>query len=325
MKPSSSRWASTLTGIAIVALPLTCFAQAQPPAAPPSAQTEQQAAAPADANQVAAKAHLTAARNTLSQLTQLPAAGQLQGEARAQVSQLINNFNELITTQTDWKASYAKVAANLEALIGPSSDDAARPTGTAGATGTPGAVGTSGTTGMAAIDPAVRAKLTEFRSELDEFQKAAQKAPQAPQAPQAMSGSAAAPAPSAAPSAPAPTPAPPSAPSARPAATPAAPGTERTTAPTAPEKAVEDPQTPDSVNLNPQDILQHIEAMEVIINAQSAAQGAAQAAPGAVSTTTTPSGSTRTTVTPADVTLNQAQIAELKNHLAELRRLVDKK
>jgi hypothetical protein len=329
MKPSSSRWTSTLTGIALVALPLTCFAQAQPPAAPPSAQTEQQAAAPADANQVAAKAHLTAARNTLSQLTQLPAAGQLQGEARAQVSQLINNFNELITTQTDWKASYAKVAANLESLIGPSPSDAARPTGTAGTTGTPGAVGTSGTTGMAAIDPAVRAKLTEFRSELDEFQKAAQKA---------MSGSAAAPAPSAAPSTagatptpsaapsePAPTSAPSSAPSAPPAATSPAPGTERTTAPTAPEKAVEDPQTPDSVNLNPQDILQHIEAMEVIINAQSAAQGAAQAAPGAVTTATTPSGSTRTTVTPADVTLNQAQIAELKNHLAELRRLVDKK
>ena len=67
---------------------------------------------------------LTAARDSLSQLTQLPAATQLDGEARAQVAQLISNFNELITTQVQWRASYAKVAANLDALIGPDNTDA---------------------------------------------------------------------------------------------------------------------------------------------------------------------------------------------------------
>ena len=34
-------------------------------------------------------------------LTQLPAAAQLTGDARTQVSQLIANFNELITTQAE--------------------------------------------------------------------------------------------------------------------------------------------------------------------------------------------------------------------------------
>ena len=110
-------------------------------------------------------AHLTAARNTLSQLTQLPAAVQLQGETRAQVAQLINNFNELITTQADWKASYARVEGNLNALLGTSAEEPARPRGT------PGAVGTSGS--KASLDPAIRAKLMELRTQLDQFEKAA--------------------------------------------------------------------------------------------------------------------------------------------------------
>jgi ABC-type transporter Mla subunit MlaD len=129
----------------------------------------------------AAKAALTAARESLSQMTQLPAAQQLAGENRTQVTQLIANFNELITTNSEWKASYAKVEANLNALIGgeASSDEPkAAPTaaapGTAGTAGTaaPGAVGTSGTA-AASIDPAVKAKLAEFRTHLKEFEKAA--------------------------------------------------------------------------------------------------------------------------------------------------------
>jgi hypothetical protein len=294
-----------LIGAALIALPLTCFAQEQPPATPPSAQTEQ-AAAPANANQAVAKTHLTAARNTLSQVTQLPAAAQLQGDARTQVSQLINNFNELITTQANWKAAYAKVAANLESLLGPSPNDATRPSGT------PGAVGTSGVAGMASLDPAIRAKLTEFRSQLDEFQKSAMGA----SSPAPSSAQASAPDPAATPAAPPATTAPTT-------STTTTTSTETTTTP--PAKAVEDPQTSESVNLNPQEALQHIEAIEVILGAQSSAQGAAQAAAGAVSTTTTPSGSTRTTITPSNITLTQAQIDELKNHLAELRRLIDKK
>ena len=131
-------------------------------------------------------------------MTQLPAAQQLSGENRTQVTQLIANFNELITTNSEWKASYAKVEANLNALIG-SADATDEPkaappaataeaagtrhgrhggrgtagtAGTAGATGTSGSVGTSGTA-AASIDPQVKAKLTEFRAHLKDFEKAA--------------------------------------------------------------------------------------------------------------------------------------------------------
>jgi len=142
----------------------------------------QPAAASARVDQDAVRRHLTAARDTLAELTKLPAAAQLQGENRTQVSQLISNFNELITTQTDWTASYAKVDGNLNALLGTSATDAAAsaampspaPTSPDPAA-TPGAVATSGTA-KADLDPAIRAKLLELRRNLDEFHKAAEPA-----------------------------------------------------------------------------------------------------------------------------------------------------
>ena len=74
------------------------------------------------------KRHLTAARDTLSQLTQLPAAAQLTGDARTQVSQLISNFNELITTNADWRSAYTKLQGNLTALVGDQrADESAAP------------------------------------------------------------------------------------------------------------------------------------------------------------------------------------------------------
>jgi hypothetical protein len=132
-----------------------------------------------------------AARESLAQITQLPAAGQLTGEARTQVAQLISNFNELITTQSNWRASFEKVDANVTALIGSENGDAeatagAAPTTAAGAqpsapgaqppttqapTATPGSVGTAGSTTVE-IDPAIRAKLVEFRQHLAQFEKA---------------------------------------------------------------------------------------------------------------------------------------------------------
>ena len=127
-------------------------------------------------------------------MTQLPAASQLTGEARTQVSQLIANFNELITTGSNWRASYAKVEANLNALLGSQSTDES-PTP---ATGTPGAVGTSGTV-SAALDPAIKAKLVEFRNHLKEFEKAAGGG----SSPDASSAAAASPTSAAAPSEPA--------------------------------------------------------------------------------------------------------------------------
>jgi hypothetical protein len=164
-------------------------------------QPDPTAAAQPKVDAEAAKQHLTAARETLTQLTQLPAAAQLQGDARTQVSQLIQNFNELITTQANWRETYAKVEGNLNALIGPAEPQAsgaaatAPPTATAAPTpepaptdppatqpanppagtqsGTPGAVGTSGTTAAPTLDPAVRQKLTEFRTHLLAFHTAA--------------------------------------------------------------------------------------------------------------------------------------------------------
>ena len=153
----------------------------QPPATPPSAQPPAAAAAatPGQVDQDAARRHLTAARDTLKELTQIPAAAQLTGDNRAQVTQLIANFNELITTQSQWKASYDKVAANLTALLGPAGADTAAdvaaaptpaPAPPAGAPA-PSAVGTSGVA-SAQMDPAIRAKLVELRRNLTEFEKA---------------------------------------------------------------------------------------------------------------------------------------------------------
>ena len=41
------------------------------------------------------------ARDSLGEVTKLPAAQQLSGELRTQLTQLIANFNELITTNTE--------------------------------------------------------------------------------------------------------------------------------------------------------------------------------------------------------------------------------
>lgn len=299
---------------AVLTLPTAGFAQepqTQPAptqqAAPTSeaaqsAQPTAPASQPTAMSEDAARTHLTAARNTLSQMTQLPAAAQLQGANRAQVAQLINNFNELITTPSDWKAAYAKVSGNLAALLATPAADEARPTGTAGA------VGTSGT---AALDPTIRAKLVELKTQLDQFEKAAG----APSEPAAAPSNTPSNTTSTTTSTTTTTTNPPT-PTTTPAPTePAAPATPAATTP--------DPASPASPAN--QELIRHIEAMEVILNANASAQAAAQsAAGGAVTTTTTPSGSTKTTVTSADVRLTPEQIAELKTHLTELRRLVQK-
>lgn len=318
MYQPNARWTTLLSTVALVALPALSFAQdpsaqtpqSQSPAAQSSAQATAQSPAPQSSGMEGAKAHLTAARNTLSELTQLPAAGQLQGETRSQVAQLINNFNELITTQSDWKASYAKVDTNLDALLATpaasAADDANRPTGTAGA------VGTSGKS--AGLDPAIRAKLVKLRAELDEFEKAA-----------GAPDTAATPSPSAAPATP--SAAPPAA-----TATPTAPAattssttttTTTTTAPTTPP--AKEPPSSDTVTISTKEAIDHIDAMDVILGAGAEAQAGAQtAAGGDVTTSPTPSGSTRTTVTSADVKLTPEQMSQLKAHLAELRRLIEK-
>ncbi len=147
-------------------------AQAEAPQGAPTAQPPAAAApaapATASASVEAAKQALTAARDSLSQLTKLPAAQQLTGEARTQMSQLISDFNALITTTTDWKSAYAKVDADVTAILGPTTDQPAPPAPSA----TPGAVGTSGTE-TGGLDPGLKAKLAEFRAHLKTFEKAA--------------------------------------------------------------------------------------------------------------------------------------------------------
>jgi hypothetical protein len=98
----------------------------------------------------------------------------------------------LITTQADWRASYAKVDANLTTLLGPGSPDAAPP-----ASAVTGAIGTSGTTPPATLDPAVRAKLVEFRTHLKAFEQAAGSNAAGETAPPVATASTASPAPAA--------------------------------------------------------------------------------------------------------------------------------
>jgi hypothetical protein len=147
-----ARWSTAVAAATLLALPIAAFAQST------TTQKQQPQTQSAQVDPAAAKTHLSQARDTLSQLTAMPEAAKLQGDARTQVSQLISNFNALITTQSDWRPAYAKVDENLMAVLGPDAPPD-QP------------VGTSGTT--AALDPAIRAKLTEFRTHLRAFEAAA--------------------------------------------------------------------------------------------------------------------------------------------------------
>ena len=192
MRFSTTRWTTAAAAAALIAVPGAAFAQTptqtptqqttpqqptptpqqQPTPQPAPTATQPSTEKPAASGQVdaaSAKQHLSEARDTLSQLTSMPEAARLQGDARTQVSQVISNFNELITTQSNWRSSYDKLDANLTALIGADNQSAAAATP---ATGVAGATGTSGTT-SAQIDPGIRAKLVEFRTHLKEFERAA--------------------------------------------------------------------------------------------------------------------------------------------------------
>ena len=141
MRFSTTRWTTAAAAAALIAVPGAAFAQTptqsaptqqttpqqpkptptpQPTPSPTPTQTQQPTPAPQDptptqtsadkpaatgqADPAAAKQHLSEARDTLSQLTSMPEAARLQGDTRTQVSQVISNFNELITTQANWRA-----------------------------------------------------------------------------------------------------------------------------------------------------------------------------------------------------------------------------
>lgn len=273
----------------------------------PPDPTTQQPEAGAQADQEAARRHLTEARDVLSQMTQLPAAAQLSGEARTQVSQLISNFNELITTQSEWRASYTKLEANLIALIGPDNTDAEATggvsTGTTGTTGTTGATtGTAGTSGSAAVnlDPAIRGKLVEFRAKLNEFEKAAGGATAGGAA--SASGSTAGTAGS---------------------MTGSTAGTTGSIAGTQTTGAqATQPTTP---QMGHDEAMRHVAAIEAILSGRSGAAGAtAGTTTGSAtgSTTGAMTGTSGATGGPTSLTLDKAQLDQLRTHLTELRRLL---
>src|SRR5260221_12110441 len=138
MNHSPALWTSVAAAAALLTLPLPASAQAS---APPDSTVDA----------AAAKQHLTEARDTLSQLTAMPEAARLQGDARTQVSQIISSFNELISTQSDWRSAYAKGDAGLPPLLGPESPDATPAPG-----GMTGAGGASGSSAPAQPGPPVR-------------------------------------------------------------------------------------------------------------------------------------------------------------------------
>src|SRR5260370_21695226 len=107
MYSSPARWTRAAAAAALLTLPLTAAAQQQDK----------------KVDAAAAKQHLSEARDTLSQLTSLPEAARLQGDARTQVSQLISNFNDLITTQSDWRAAYPKIHPQPTARLRPHKPD----------------------------------------------------------------------------------------------------------------------------------------------------------------------------------------------------------
>lgn len=267
----------------------------QPPAssstgtAGTTGSTAQPPAAPGQVDAEAAKRHLTAARNSLSEMTQLPAAAQLTGDARTHITQLISNFNELITTKTDWRASYGKVEANLNALLGSqASDEGAARTGAAG---TAGAVGTSGS--AVELDPAIRAKLVEVRSHLEKFEQAAGGAPESPSSSMTASGS-----------------------QTSAATNPPAQTTTTQTSTTTTQRS----------EIDREEVLRHISAIEAVLAAAGASPAGASGTTGAT-TGTTGSATTGTagSSTQAGITLSAEQVNQLRTHLDALKQLIAQK
>ena len=293
----------------------------QPPTMSTSGAQQPARSASGQVDAEAAKQHLTAARNSLSQLTQLPAASQLTGESRTQVSQLISNFNELITTDTEWRASYEKVNANLTALIGAQTTDESTTTPTSS---TAGAVGTTGTS-AGSLDPAIREKLMEFRTHLQQFEKAAGGAgagmPETGASSTANPGS-----------------------MTNPGATPnptgsAYPSSPTTSTPgTTPEQSAGAAQSSSQQGSGSQqggsqqttqagskpseeqghgEAMRHVAAIEAILNGQPGA-----ASPSSTPSTSAPTGTTGSTAA-GPATLDRAQIEQIRTHLAELRKLLN--
>lgn len=118
------------------------------PAQTASASAQSAPAQPASGSESEVRQHLTAARQSLAELTKLPAATALQGDQRTQVATFIQQFNDFATAATDWKAKYETVDQTLDQLTGANG------------------------TAPAGLDPTITAKLQEVRGHLDAFELA---------------------------------------------------------------------------------------------------------------------------------------------------------
>src|SRR4029453_9308811 len=115
-----------------------------------------------------------AARQSLAELTKLPAAQQLQGEQRTTVANFISDFNAFATAQNDWRSKYQVVEESLSRLLSEASSGASptatatSPTATATspATAPSSSTGTNAAPASAGLDPTIVAKLQEVRTHL---------------------------------------------------------------------------------------------------------------------------------------------------------------
>ena len=167
--------------IATLGLAPAAFAQsAASTAAPPNPSTAVQQSSTAqqsataqpqqsNSNQEAAHQALAAARQSLAELTKLPAAQQLQGEQRTAVANFISEFNAFATAQTDWRSKYKVADESLNRLLGEASSAATSAPSTSAPAGSTDS--TSAAAGTGALDPTIIAKLQEVRTHFTEFEQ----------------------------------------------------------------------------------------------------------------------------------------------------------
>jgi len=122
-----------------------------------------------NSNQEAAHQALAAARQSLAELTKLPAAQQLQGEQRTAVANFISEFNAFATAQTDWRSKYKVADESLNRLLGEASSAATSAPSTSAPAGSTDS--TSAAAGTGALDPTIIAKLQEVRTHFTEFEQ----------------------------------------------------------------------------------------------------------------------------------------------------------
>jgi hypothetical protein len=129
------------------------------------------AAPAANGRQAAIRQHLSAAQQSLAEMTKLPAATQLQGDVRTSVASFISEFNAFATASSDWKAKYQVASASLDKMLASAAAapaPAAAPAAPAPAAGAPAPAAE----GPGTWDPTVVEKLKDVRKHLDNFETA---------------------------------------------------------------------------------------------------------------------------------------------------------